>query len=121
MTESQPHRAGNSECGERRQSSRYAISGAAWFQWQTVEGTWREGSGVTRDMGKAGTFIETDDVPPVTTRLRVTVTFPIGAHDDVQVRLCGSGDVRHVQREQKGAGGYGAWVPFRTEAPESRA
>ena len=102
--------------GDRRRSTRFPIRGAAWFQWQTVEGHWREGGGITRDMGKAGTFIETALLPPVSSQLKVVVTLSMGQKDALQVRLCGSGDVRHIQQSLNACGGYGAWVMFHTEA-----
>jgi len=101
--------------GERRRSTRYQIRGAAWFQWETDAGHLREGMGVTRDIGKAGAFIETPEKPPVGARLKAVVTIASDEKDPMRARLCGAGDVRHVQPGGEAGGGFGAWVVFHTE------
>jgi len=51
-------------------------------------------------------------------RLKVVVILAGGPEDEIQARLCGMGEVRHVLREGGVASGFGAWVHFRTEAAE---
>ncbi len=57
-------------------------------------------------------------VPPMVSQLRVVVTLIGGPGEEIQARLCGAGEVRHVRREGGVARGFGAWVHFRTEAAE---
>lgn len=102
---------------ERRHSTRYMIRGDAWFQWQAADGTWCEGHGLTRDIGRAGTFIKTSTIPPVASRVKVVVTLLAKLNENVNVRLWGSGEVRHVRRGGHLGSGYGAWALFHTEAP----
>jgi len=105
--------------GERRRSTRYQIRGAAWFQWETDNHQLHEGMGVTCDVSKAGTFIETPARPPVGARLKVVVTISSGEKDAMQARLCGVGNVRHVQPDRETGSGFGAWVLFHTECAGS--
>jgi len=110
----QPSAEKGREC-ERRRSTRFQIRGAAWFQWEAEDGQRREGKGVTRDISKAGTFIETAERPTVGARLKVVVTIASGATDGMQVRLCGVGEVLHVQAVRRAESGFGAWTGFHTE------
>jgi hypothetical protein len=109
----------NGAGNERRRSTRFQIRGSAWFQWETEDGQSRDGIGVTHDISKAGTFIETPAIPQVGARLKVVVTISSGEKEDMQVRLCGAGDVRHVQDEREVDSGFGAWVGFHTEGAAS--
>ena len=59
---------------ERRECTRFRLKGEAWFSWEAVDGRRGQGEGVTRNVGKAGTFIDTDDAPPIAAQLRVVVT-----------------------------------------------
>jgi hypothetical protein len=102
--------------GERRQSVRYPLSGATWFRWRSTDGHWHEGSGVTCDISKAGAFIIAATIPAVSSQLRLVVTLPVTWGKGQELRLCGSGDVRHA-RQGAGAAGYGASVVFHPKAP----
>jgi hypothetical protein len=105
---------------ERRRSTRYQIRGATWFQWEAEHGERREGTGVTHDISKAGAFIETAARPPVGARVKVVVTVSSGANGEMQVRLCGAGDVRHVQHDAEPESGFGAWVGFHTAGAQTQ-
>ena len=106
------------ETKERRRPQRFLIRGEAWFEWQSVGGTLRQGTGVTRNVGRCGAFVETATVPPIASQLKVVVTLVGGPTDEIEARLCGTGEVRHIQREGGVAGGFGACVIFHTQAPE---
>jgi hypothetical protein len=101
--------------GERRQSARFEIEGVARFRWKTADGNWHEGSGVTRNISRAGVFIACPTGPPVASQLHVVVTLAADWTNEVELRLCGFGDVRH-RRNDAVAGGVGVSVIFRTEA-----
>jgi hypothetical protein len=117
MTEMDLNSGKGEHQGERRRSTRYLIRGAAWFQWQTLEGQKLEGTGVTRNVSKAGTFIESAEIPAVGSQLKVMVSLSGGRTDDIQARLCGVGDVRHLQQDAERPVGFGGWVVFHTESP----
>ena len=102
---------------ERRLCTRFWLRGEAWFVWEAVDGRRGQGEGVTRNIGKAGTFIDTDDTPPSVAQLSVVVTLRGNRADGMEARLCGSGSVRHVLKHEGNAVGFGAQVLFRTEAP----
>jgi hypothetical protein len=118
MTDTGQETTGREPQVERRKNTRYQLRGTAWFQWETAGGERREGVGVTRDISKAGLFIETTELPLLGARVKVVVTIAGGTKDDLQVRLCGAGDVRHVQRDEKPASGFGAWAVLHTEGRE---
>ncbi len=69
-------------------------------------------------MGREGVFAETEAIPPIGSQLKVVVTLVAGPEDGIQARLCGAGQVRHIQQKGGVASGFGAWVNFRTEAAE---
>jgi hypothetical protein len=102
---------------ERRQCSRFKLTGDAWFRWESGDGRRGEGEGVTRNIGKEGTFIATPNTPPMASQIVVVVTLRGRASEGMEARLCGSGDVRHVLTAEGGLEGFGAQVLFRTEAP----
>jgi hypothetical protein len=102
---------------ERRRSARFKLPGKAWFEWDAIDGRRHEGEGVTRNVSKSGTFIETLGPPPVAVTLRVIVTLGRAGKEEMQARLCGVGEVRHVNANASDRMGFGAWVVFHTEAP----
>lgn len=103
---------------ERRQAQRFPLRGHALFEWQSASGQWLQGLGSTRNVCRQGAFVETDLVPPMISQLKVVVTLVGGPGAEIQARLCGAGEVRHVQSEGGVASGFGALVNFRTEAAE---
>jgi hypothetical protein len=121
MTDDQPRsataRASGDRGRERRRSTRFTLPGKAWFEWESIDGGSHEGEGITRNVSKSGTFIETQSTPPVAAPLRVIVTLSRAGKEELQARLCGIGEVRHVSTGAPGRMGFGAWVVFHTEAP----
>ena len=66
---------------DRRQSSRLKLLGKALFQWESGDGR-HEAEGITRNVSKSGTFIETQSQPPLRTSLRVIVTLGRAGRED---------------------------------------
>lgn len=102
---------------ERRHSARYPLAGAARFQWKEAGGARHAASGVTRDIGKAGVFIECESLPPIASALELDVALAINWNQDATVRLRGVGDVRHVHPGDCARSGYGAAMVFHMETP----
>jgi len=119
MKEGKQNRKHNAASSERRRGTRYQIRGAAWFQWEAEDGKGREGLGVTRDISTAGTFIEAPEGPAVGTRVKVVVTIASDVKNEMQLRLCGSRDVRHIDNGKEAQSGFGAWVGFHTDGAGS--
>ena len=101
--------------GDRRKNPRYPIAGVARFQWRSSDGRWREGKGVTCDISKRGAFIATGEIPSVATALRIEVALPVVWQKDGELRLCGTGSVRH-RRLDTPTEGYGAFVMFHADS-----
>lgn len=97
----------------RRQSTRFQLTAAVRFQWQSTDGGWHEGSGYTRDISKAGAFIESGTLPPIGSAVKMVATLPTQWRTDGALRLGGGGDVRHVR--QLDASGFGVSVVLRLE------
>jgi hypothetical protein len=108
---------GNAYPDDRRKSTRHLITGRVWFQWQTADGNWYGGVGTTRDIGKAGVFVESESIPPVASPLKLIVVLPTGWDSDTPLCLSGSGDVSHVQQKPSQTNGFGASAVFHTEVP----
>ena len=104
---------------DRRQSLRYTISGLVEFRWRARNGQWQDAIGITRDTGKAGLFVESESVPPISSALKLTVSVLAGWKKDIILRLSGSGLVRHVRQEPRMPSGFGAWAVFHVEVPIS--
>jgi hypothetical protein len=110
---------GTAKARDRRACSRFKLKGDAWFQWETADGRHGEGEGVTRNLARAGTFIETSSTPPVYSKLRVIVTLRGRVSENMTARLCGVGFVRHVRSSEQGVMvGFGAAVPFHTQTAD---
>jgi hypothetical protein len=118
MTDNSDSKRKSGASRDRRGAQRFPLRGEAWFQWQSPSGQWCQGLGLTRNVGREGAFVETEILPPMVSQLRVVVTLVGRPDKEMQVRLCGAGQVRHVRREEGVASGFGAWVHFRTEAVE---
>ena len=101
---------------ERRRSTRYPITGAVWFEWEAADGR-HKSSGVSRNVGKEGAFIVCESVPSIGSPVELMVTLPTRSRTQGPVCLCGSGDVRHVQREDLRVIGFGVCVEFQLELP----
>ena len=108
---------GMDKARDRRVCSRFKLKGDAWFQWEAADGRHGEGEGVTRNVARAGAFIETSSTPPVYSKLRVIVTLRGRVSEKMTARLCGVGFVRHVRSSEQGVMvGFGAAVPFHTQS-----
>ena len=59
-----------------RKEQRYTIAAKVWFNWQTEDGCWLEGEGITRDMSGNGLFVLTDVVPAAGASIVVIVVMP---------------------------------------------
>lgn len=74
----------------------------------TADGGYSTGSGVTRNIGKAGVFVECEALPPVASSLELNVALSLNWNHDVTVRLRGAGHVCHVRSGVGVRSGYGA-------------
>jgi len=106
------------DSSDRRKTPRYPIAAAARFERQDASGRWQEAIGITRDIGRAGLFVETEALPPVASLLRFTVTLPAAENGAVTLRLGGVGQVRHCQRGPGGGTGFGASVVWHLNPPK---
>lgn len=102
---------------EKRKSVRYLTPGKVCFQWQGSDGQWNGAVGVTRNIGKAGVFVESESIPSVASTLKLVVVLPTGWETDWILCLRGSGHVRHVWREPNRPSGFGAVANFHVEVP----
>lgn len=121
MDQSLPYSTTNTYPDDRRTTVRYLIRGVVWFQSLTANGEWKDGVGITRDIGISGLFVESELVPPVSSALKLTASLPAGWGNDMTVRLRGSGFVRHVRHVPSELRGFGASAVFHVEAPISKA
>ena len=104
---------------ERRRSARYPIAGTVSVRWKAPDGQWHKAYGVTRNIGKDGVFIVCESGPPVASTVQLVVTLPTHSMAHGPVCLCGTGCVRHLQRDNLRAIGFGACSEFQLELPMS--
>jgi len=97
---------------------RYLIAAAARFEWQDSNSNWQEAIGITRDIGRAGLFIETETIPLIGSLLQVRVTLLALEKGGVTLLLSGVGQVRHHQHRPGGGDGFGASVVWHLNTPE---
>ena len=97
----------------QRHSRRFLLIAAVRFQWQAMDGEWHEAAGYTRDISKAGVFIESGILPPIGSAMKLVATLPTEWRTDGTLRLRGAGEVCHVR--QREASGFGASVVLRLE------
>jgi hypothetical protein len=109
----QPPQYPSADTDERRKSVRYPITVAVSFQWQVVDGRLDSSIGTTRDIGKAGLFVESESVPPVDSVLKLIVTLPALGNFDTTLHLAGTAVVRYVQQDTCQTSGFGAVAVFR--------
>lgn len=103
----------------QRQSTRFLLTAPVRFQWQAMDGEWHEAGGYTRNISKAGAFIESGTLPPIGSAVQMVATLPTKWRTDGALRLRGSGDVRHVRRLD--TSGFGVSVVLRVEVPMPKA
>lgn len=105
---------------DRRKAARYPIIAMAKFQRKDASGQWQEVSGISRDIGRVGLFIETEIIPPVAAHLQIRVVLPPQRAGGMTLHLSGVGRVRHHQRRPRGGSGFGASVVWHLTTPEIR-
>lgn len=103
---------------DRRKAARYPISAAASFEWQDSNSNWPEAIGISRDIGGAGLFLETETIPPIGSLLHFRVTLPARETGPIVLSLSGVGQVRHHYRYPGGRNGFGASVVWHLTQPE---
>ena len=96
---------------------RFKLHGRAWFEWESPDGERHQGEGITRNVSRAGAFIETQEPPAVATPVRVIVSLCEAGRQGMQARLCGIGEVRRLCNGAPESVGFGVSVVFRTEVP----
>ena len=117
MNESTQHPITGADPLIKRKSVRFPITGTVRFEWQTADGQWYEGIGITDNIGKGGVFIESDSIPEVGSPLKLTAVLPSQSKPNISVQLGGTGYVCHVRREEYPTIGFGASAVFHLEVP----
>ena len=104
---------------ELRRTKRYPLKVPAAFFWALHDGKPQCGLGVTRDINTFGTFVLTDELPPIGALVLVEIVLPKLANTGPGMHLTGEGVV--TRREPNGATkrGFAASVQFYPEATES--
>ena len=118
MDESGDNSTSDRNSGEKRHIIRYSMAGMVQFRWQATDGYWYDGTGITRDIGKGGAFIESDSIPQVGSPLKLTVTLPSKSTLDVTLQLSGSGTVCHVRQGHSQPSGFGVSAIFHVDVPQ---
>ena len=95
-----------------RKGQRFVIATKVWFNWQTTDGQWLEGEGITRDIGGYGLFVLTDVLPTVGALIIVVVEMPALKMIPKPVTFRGSGKVVRTELEVRGLCGFAAAVTF---------
>ena len=117
MDESEEHSITNSSKEGKRKAIRHWITGVVQFQWRSADGQWHDALGMTRDIGKAGLFVESESVPPFSSALTLIVSLPAGWNKDIVPRLGGTGYVRHIRQEPSQPSAFGAAAVPHVEMP----
>lgn len=100
---------------DRRRSARYPIVGAVSFRWRGVNGRWCEATGLTRDIGKTGVFVECESLPPASSFLELAITLPTLWERHSNLCLRGAGIVRYLRLDINSWRGYGASIVLHVE------
>jgi hypothetical protein len=103
------------ESGEvrpRRSEDRYRLSAAVKFKWQTANGEWRQGSGVTRDVSGSGMFVLAYPVPVPDALIFLLVDVRSAPGSGPTVRFRGRGRVVRIEPSHGFPVGFGASVVF---------
>ena len=95
-----------------RKAQRYVIASKVWFNWQTTDGRWLEGEGITRDISEDGLFVLTATLPTVGAPIIVMVEMPTLKMFPRPITYRGSGKVVRIEPEVGGLCGFAAAVTF---------
>jgi hypothetical protein len=106
MEPHQSNEGGSKKRHERRRDVRYELRGPVVFQWRRGKRELQEGEGLTRNVSRSGTFIESSKVPPLGAQLTVTAELSDGQEAAVQMRLRGTGTVRRIERSSRQPTGF---------------
>src|SRR5215469_14975770 len=82
-----------------RRGQRYIIDSKVWFNWQTTDGRWLEGEGITRDISEDGLFVLTDTIPTVGAPILVVVEMPALKMLPRPITYRGSGKIVRLEPE----------------------
>jgi hypothetical protein len=104
---------------DRRKSVRYPITVEVKFKWQAEDGHWHHATGITRDIGIAGLFVESESVSSVDSVVKLTVILPATSKFKTALHLGGIAVVRHVQQKSSQGSGFGAVANFQRARPMS--
>ena len=99
-----------------RKGQRYIIASKVWFNWQTKDGRWLEGEGITRDISEDGLFVLTDTLPTVGALIVVVVEMPALKMLPRPITYRGSGKIVRIEPELGGVCGFAAAVTFDNES-----
>ena len=95
-----------------RKGQRYIIASKVWFNWQTKDGRWLEGEGITRDISGYGLFVLTDTLPTAGAPIIVMVEMPALKMFPKPITFRGSGKIVRTEHEVAGRCGFAAAVTF---------
>src|SRR5262249_48166137 len=95
-----------------RKGQRYIIASKVWFNWQTKDGRWLEGEGITRDISEDGLFVLTDTLPTAGAPIVVMVEMPALKMFPRPIMYRGSGKIVRIELEVGGLCGFAAAVTF---------
>ena len=95
-----------------RKGERYIIATKVWFSWQTKDGRWLEGEGITRDISGDGLFVLTDTLPTVGAPIVVIVEMPALKMFPRPITFRGSGKIVRIEPEVARLCGFAAAVTF---------
>src|SRR5215469_3106914 len=99
-----------------RKQQRYVIATKAWFSWQTKDGRWREGEGITKDISADGIFVLTDLPLRAGASIVVIVEMPALKLIPRPIKFRGFGKVVRIEPEVGGLRGFAAAVTFDDES-----
>ena len=95
-----------------RKGERYIIATKVWFNWQTKDGRWLEGEGITRDISGDGLFVLTHTLPTDGAPIVVMVEMPPLKMFPRPITFRGSGKIVRIEPEVGGLCGFAAAVDF---------
>ena len=80
-----------------RKATRYPLSCPALYRWASSEGLPQNGTGITRDVGVGGVFVQGDRSPPVGAQIELNIALPNCEDTGFGMRLRGVGSVLRVE------------------------
>jgi hypothetical protein len=102
-----------------RKQQRYVIATKARFSWQTNDGRWLEGEGITKNISADGVFVLTDLPLTAGASIVVSVEMPALKLITRPIKFRGLGRIVRIEPEVGGLYGFAAAVTFDDERLKS--